>query len=157
MNWFLVGIGLYTVLACLTNIFVFGKYRKALYLLIPVQLFLCFSFYVAVDHIKGFATHSVDELVGKQFTFITYYVRNNEIYLIAVPPGGFEPRMYIYFSAKKGTPDELSKLGKKLDKLSLAKKEREKGRSVIIEDSPYDNDHFQIIGMKKLPEKQPDE
>lgn len=157
MDWFLLGIGLYTILACFTNIFLFGKHRKYLYFLIPLQLFLGFSFYSAIDHIKGYATHSVEELSGKQFTFISYFVKNNNLYLIAVPPGGFEPRMYLWMKTDS-TPQSMNRLGKKIEQFDTVTKEKRKGRTgVIIEDSPYDEKHFKMEGFKKLPDKQPDE
>ncbi len=87
------------------------KERKALYLVIPLLLACAAGANHAVNSLIGYATGDLSEL-NEPFTYL-YHVGEKPIWLLAVPAGATEPRLYVIPELSEAEKEGITEAGGK--------------------------------------------
>lgn len=131
---------IFTLLSLLTNIFLLKTHKQFLYLLIPLQLFIASFSFLTFESVKGYATRNVSEL-KQEFTYISHFSNNENVYIIGLAENSSEPRMYVITSQNE---KQLEKLQKIVTKLGTIQQKVEQGNIVKITLSETDDITWKI-------------
>ena len=85
--------------------------RKLLYAVIPVLLFVAASANHALNSLIGYPTGDLSEL-NEPFTYL-YHVGDKPVWLLAVPAGAVEPRLYVIPELSEAEKEGFTEAGGK--------------------------------------------